>query len=432
MEIFDNSPVYEPCIGRLVREHCCVGHLLDNCIYLITPQGSPLAARAEAVRADFERIIGNQADEFFNTYSLETVEQVELANHPEIRGRIDHDGDNLVLQLPNYTGSAARFIVARTTEERLLGDLALMVRAAERIARHEITLRLEDYALDNLDEFAGLLRNAFADPYLRDSLLAHYADEKQSPSFGMLRSAPDYTEKMQEVAPCTYRKQQEIFDRLYKNLKKCHKKDSAQARAEIEYIIGITDPATLLKSILAQSPQVREKIMQRINPSYLASTSTLKVEVRNEQREGKKKPNDGHYNLFFANSNGELMVYFQRKGSYILYLVYLLDRKVRGDRVDTLDLARHEALFVRLYDLVYGAGGKDKFDTMMEVNNTPGEMMQKNVYSLYYQARLDIGLFCEKLREAPEPFLIHDINSHLAVLPENITLPPEILSLAKC
>lgn len=432
MEIFDNSPVYEPCIGRLVREHCCVGHLLDNCIYLITPQGSPLAARAEAVRADFERIIGNQADEFFNTYSLETVEQVELANHPKIRGGIDHYGDNLVLQLPNYTGSASRFIVARTTEERLLGDLALMVRAAERIARHEITLRLEDYALDNLDEFAGLLRNAFADPYLRDSLLAHYAPTGPGPSFGMVRSAPVHTEKMQEVAPCTYREQQEIFDRLYKNLKECHKKDSARARAEIEYIIGITDPATLLKSILAQSPQVREKIMQRIDPSYLASTSTLQVEVRNEQRKGKKKPNDGHYNLFFANSNGERMVYFQRKGSYILYLLYLLDRKVRGDRVDTLDLARHEALFVRLYDLIYGAGGKDQFATMMEVNDTPGEMAQRNVYSFYYKARLDIGRFCEELREAPEPFLIHDMNSHLAVLPENITLPPEILSLAKC
>ena len=150
-----------------------------------------------------------------------------------------------------------------------------------------------------------------------------------------------------------------------------------------------------------------------------------------EQRKGKKKPNDGHYNLFFANSNGERMVYFHRKGSYILYLLYLLDRKVREDRVDTLDLARHEALFVRLYDLIYGAGGKDQFATMMEVNDTPGEMAQRNVYSFYRVARQDIGRFCEELREAPEPFLIHDMNSHLAVLPQNITLPPEILSLAK-
>lgn len=106
-----------------------------------------------------------------------------------------------------------------------------------------------------------------------------------------------------------------------------------------------------------------------------------------------------------------------------------LDRKKKGDKVDTLNISQYKELFSKLYYIVYGITGEMLFTEMMKNYNVNSEVQQKSLYTVLKSIRDDVGSTCERMQEPAEPFLLHDIGSHLAVLPEHIMLPSEIMSL---
>ena len=67
---------------------------------------------------------------------------------------------------------------------------------------------------------------------------------------------------------------------------------------------------------------------------------------------------------------------------------------------------------------------------MMKNYNANNEVQQKGLYSALKSIRDDIGSTCDRMQEPAEPFILRDIASHLAVLPERIILPKEIMALA--
>jgi hypothetical protein len=143
----------------------------------------------------------------------------------------------------------------------------------------------------------------------------------------------------------------------------------------------------------------------------------------------KNRKNDGYYRLFLKKDYESLMIHFSRKSGLILYLIYLLDRKKNGDKVDTLNISQYKELFSKLYKIVYGINGESIFTDMMKNFNADNEVQQKGLYTVLKSIRDDVGSTCERMQEPAEPFLIHDISSHLAVLPEHIILPPEIMEV---
>ena len=64
--------------------------------------------------------------------------------------------------------------------------------------------------------------------------------------------------------------------------------------------------------------------------------------------------------------------------------------------------------------------------------NVNNEVQQKGLYTVLKSIRDDVGSACERMQEPADPFLLQDMASHLAVLPEHIILPSEILELVKC
>lgn len=180
---------------------------------------------------------------------------------------------------------------------------------------------------------------------------------------------------------------------------------------------------------LKQSPKLQEKINNYINPQRMAEVSTMDLEVRRAKSVDVNRKNDGFYRLFLVRDEETLQVHFSRKNGYILYLIYLLDRKKNGDKVDTLNLTQYKELFGKLYHIVYGISGEKFFVDMMKHYNANNEVQQKGLYTVLKSIRDDVGSTCERMQEPAEPFLLRDIASHLAVLPQHIFLPPEIMTL---
>lgn len=425
MEVIDNSSVDKPCIGMIIEEKCSVGQFFDNCIYLIADEESSFAKKAVSLMEQLDA----RKEVYFNNYELEVVQNVELKNHPKIRERIEQHGDNLLIQLNTHTGIGKKFIVAKTDEEHLLNDICLLIYAAERIARHDIGEVIKDFVKYNMDEFIELARNAINDNRFQSRYFAGLSELDMQTSFGMATSTATLKERLEIKGVVTYQQRVEMYARFLDNLRTYHKNHDPRIAAELDFIISIIDPVTLRMLFLKQSPKLQEKINNCINPQRMAEVSTMDIEVRKVKCIDKVRKNDGHYRLFLVRDDESLMVHFNRKNGFILYLIYLLDRKNKGDKVDTLNISRYKELFGKLYYIVYGINGETIFTDMMKNYNVNNEVQQKGLYTVLKSIRDDVGSTCERMQEPAEPFLIRDIASHLAVLPKHIILPPEIMTL---
>lgn len=425
MRIIDKSPIDEPCIGKLIEEQCSVGQCFDNCIYLIADKESSFTQKALSL---MEQLIARK-ETYYNTYGLEVVQHIELKNHPKIKECIEEHEDNLLIQLVTHAGDGKKFIVAKTDEKHLPTDLCLMMYAAERITKHNIGEVIKDFAEDNIDEFIRLARNAIKDKRFESNYFAGLAEKAMSPSFGMATSTAALKERLEIDGPVTHQKMMAMYDHFLDNLKKYHKTHDPKVAAELDFIIRIIDPVTLRIFFLKQSPKLQEKFNDYINPRRMAEVSTMDLVVRKVESTDKNRKNDGLYRLFLVREDESLMVHFSRKNGFILYLIYLLDRKKNKDKVDTLNLSQYKALFGMLYKMVYGINGETIFADMMKNYNANNEVQQKGLYAVMKSIRDDVGSTCERMQEPAEPFLLRDIASHLAVLPKHIILPEEMKAL---
>lgn len=426
MCIIDNSPMNQPCIGRFIEEKCSVGQFFDNCIYLIADEDSSFAKEAVLLMEQYHI----RKEIHFNDYELEVIQHIELKNHPQIKERIEQHGDNLLMQLSTPSDVGKKFIIAKTDEEHLFMDLRLMMHVAERITKYDIGEAIKEFIKDNMDEFIELARNAINDKGFLSKYLAGVADEAMQHSFGMATSTTLLKERMGIQGVITHQQRVQMYSRFLDNLKTYHKTHDPKVAAELDFIISIIDPVTLRMLFLKQSPKLQEKINNYINPQRMAEVSTLNLEVRQVKSIAVNRKNDGYYRLFLVRDEEQLMVHFSRKNGFILYLIYLLDRKKNGDKVDTLNISQYKELFGKLYHIVYGINGETFFTDMMKNYNANNEMQQKGLYTVLKSIRDDIGSTCERMQEPAEPFLLRDIASHLAVLPEHISLPAEMMTLS--
>lgn len=426
-EIVDN-PFLEPFVGNLVEEQCSVGQLCDNRFYLLSSEeDSPLVKKAfEAMEVFHQRILD---ENLFRRYDLQVKDCIELANHPKLKERICSSGDNLLLQLETPLETHKRFLITKTDETNVFRDISLLVHASERIAKDQNARLLKKFALANPEEFGNICRNALEDKRFFAEYFISRMGDMMDATYKMATSMSSIKERLNIEGTITHQNKLMFFDRLQTNLRTYRKRPTPEVEAELECVFRSIDPATLIHFAMNQSPAIQEKFCDYINPVRRAQTSTMDVEVRRYNEIDRTMKNDGYYRVFLKKKDECVMVHFRRKGACILYLIYLLDRKKRGDQVDTLNLKRYKKLFLDLYRLVYQADGESVFINMMKDFNDNNEVVKKGLYILLEVAREDVGMSCERMLEPAEPFILDSPSSHLTVLPDHILVPDELLAL---
>lgn len=428
MKPIDKSPIDKPCIGELIEETCAVGQFADNCIYLIADPESDLGKYAVDIMEQYKQRMDDE--DYYNKYDLEVIQNVELKNHPKIKERVERYGDNLLIQLSSYSdGGNKRFVVAKTDDKELFSNIGLMIYAAERIAKFDAAAMLRSFVEENPDEFVALAKNAITDKHFQSNYFAGLAEQSMQSSFGMAASTASIKERLEIKGVITHKQRLEMYDHLLDNLKKYHKTHDPKIEAELDFIFSIIDPVTMRMFFLKQSPKLQEKMNNFVNPKRLAEVSTMDLEIRWSEKNDKIRKTDGHYRLYLSRDDERLMVHFSRSAGFVLYLIYLIDRKKNGEKVDTLNIVQYKQLFGKLYEMVYGYNGETIFTDMVKNYNAEGEMRQKGLYTVLKSIREDVGNTCERMQEPAEPFLLQDTTAHLAVLPEHIILPDEIMTL---
>lgn len=322
------------------------------------------------------------------------------------------------------------FVVGGTYGNLIHSDFLSLVSDNKDYPKHTVMAFLKQYLSDNPDEFIDMVKETVTSKRFLSDYIASIADVLMNTSCQMASSMSYIKERLDIKGVITHKQRLESYTNLLENLKNYHKNPDPKIEAELDLVFNSIDPATWKMFFLKQSPKLQAKMNEYVNPKRLAEMSNMQLVVRKVKSIDVHCKNDGFYRLFLVREYESLMVHFSRKNGFILYLIYLLDRKLKGNKADTLDLSKYKKLFGKLYNKVYGINGESFFTEMMKNYNANNEVQQKGLYSALKSIRDDIGSTCDRMQEPAEPFILRDIASHLAVLPERIILPEEIMALA--
>lgn len=225
----------------------------------------------------------------------------------------------------------------------------------------------------------------------------------------------------------TFRKKRKIMERMEDNLRKYKKNKDPQAEAELSVIFKSIDIDTLIVICSKLPKKQMEMLCNTANPYKLAEQSRIKLIVEKSSSDN-IKGTDGYYLLYLEKDDKKLQVHFKRKESFVIYLIYLLD-KYKNDSVDTMVIINEEELFVKLFEMNYDdADGKESFKKMKPRLDAKGSIQQGQLKHCYSDIRESISNVCTQLDELPLPFILMSPQDHLEVLKSNIFISQDILN----
>ena len=169
-----------------------------------------------------------------------------------------------------------------------------------------------------------------------------------------------------------------------------------------------------------------------INRDKIAADSKIMVSVEYAKPEidakldpkivNKLKTN-GKFRVYLSDGVDTVQVKFARAASCIVYIMYLLDRKQRGDEIDTLKISNNEKLFCELYGSVYNQSeAKDTFKTL-ESRFDGGKVKRSRLTDCYSDIRKALDESVSEFGESALPFYIPNEYSHITILSSNISIP---------
>ena len=173
------------------------------------------------------------------------------------------------------------------------------------------------------------------------------------------------------------------------------------------------------------SKEVRwEFVCKYLAPDILDCQPSMTVKVDWTGHTDVKRKNDGRIRLYLIKNGRQEPVYFKRRSSVILYLIYLLDA-YQSEKADDLDIAKYDKQFCKLFNKVYAYnGGMEKFKTLMGKGNSGQKLLRHSLGDI----RHAVGDTCKLLHEPASPYILSGKNSHLCIQKKNIVIDERLLN----
>jgi hypothetical protein len=263
---------------------------------------------------------------------------------------------------------------------------------------------------------------------------------------GAMAMAP--TRGFYEAIPAdtSYKKSREIISRFVENCKLINKTEKKsklskaqieklqKAQSEVNYVFNLFTPNVYSRFALQMMKKNDLSLAfdNCINRDKIATNSKIVVSVEYAKPEidakldpkiVKKLKTNGKFRVYLSDGKETVQVKFARAASCIVYIMYLLDRKQRGDEIDTLKISSNENLFCELYGTVYNKSeAKDTFKTL-ESRFDGGKVKRSRLTDCYSDIRKALDESVAEFGESALPFYIPNEYSHITILSSNISVP---------
>jgi hypothetical protein len=259
-----------------------------------------------------------------------------------------------------------------------------------------------------------------------------------APARGLYEAIPSDT---------SYKESREILNRFVENCKIINKNENKsklskaqveklqKAQSEVNYVFNLFTPNVYSRFALQMMKKndIALAFDNCINRDKIAANSKIVVSVEYAKPEidakfdptivNKLKTN-GKFRVYLSDGEDTVQVKFGRTASCIIYIMYLLDRKQRGDEIDTLKIADNKELFCKLYRQVYSATDekiKEKFNSL--ATRFDGKVKRSRLTDCYSDIRKALDESVSEFGESALPFYIPNEYSHITILSSNISIP---------
>jgi hypothetical protein len=384
-----------------------------------------------------------------------------LSEVPELNAAVHGDHYIIVpLHTPNEPGSL--FLVAKTSSRRIGCQLPSLINNAEKIRVDATIDAFIDLIAQNQEEGKSLLTKfqvlraisrdldcyCASDPgdvFLKQSLVGIGSAVKRVIKGKKRATAEekDKAAKRKEEA----KKTQKLYEDFIKNCKEFGKLDSAvedtpayrQKRAEILRALKVVlkDAYSVTyayedfaKYLYRTENTLSETYDNMFNKYAIANKSKVKIGVENSSSIDRKNKNDGYIRLYVEADGKKSWLHFSRKPTFVVFLIYLLDRYHDDTEANVIDISEFADIFRAIFEMAYHESGDIEFDNLTK-KVVRGVQRPVKLADCITDIKNVMGKTFEALHMSSErlPFIITNADSHLTVRKRNIILTPELLAL---
>ncbi len=427
--------------GGIVREEVAVSGLDDGKIYVIASPTDMFVDAVKTAMKHFRQLTDKSG--LIYSYDICVIENVfgSGALYDAV-----HEGINLILPISTPNAKDKQYIVAKSDEASLDMYIPSMVMQAENLTKKAV----EDALMNLAVQESETCNNFLCDVY--DNNISSDADDDFIG--GLLCSIGNFSMAMAPVrglyeavpSDTSYKKSREILERFVENCKLINKVEKKQkitakqeeqlrkAQSEVNYVFNLFTPNVYSKFTLQMMKKndISLAFDNCINRDKIAANSRLKVsvglpipeiEAKYDPKIVKKLKTNGKFRIYLSDGKETVQVKFSRTASCIVYIMYLLDKKQRGDEIDTLKIIKNEKLFCELYGHVYNrTDAKETFKTLTS-RFDDGKAKQSRLKDCYLDIRKSLDDIVSEFGESALPFYIPNEYSHITIQKENITIP---------
>ena len=429
--------------AEIVRESSAISGLEDGKVYVLAARTDLFVDAVKTAIKHFKNLMDKEG--LIYHYDVCVIDNIESVITSGVLYNAVRNGVNIVLPISTPNVAEKQYVVAKSEPTLLDMYLPSMVMQAENLTKKSIEDALINLAVQESESCSKL----FGDVYL-NNLSSEIDDD---PIGGILYSMGDFamamapTRGLYEAIPAdtSYKKSREIMSRFVENCKLINKTEKKsklskaqveklqKAQSEVNYVFNLFTPNVYSRFALQMMKKndISLAFDNCINRDKIAADSKIMVSVEYAKPEidakldpkivNKLKTN-GKFRVYLSDGVDTVQVKFARAASCIVYIMYLLDRKQRGDEIDTLKISNNEKLFCELYGSVYNQSeAKDTFKTL-ESRFDGGKVKRSRLTDCYSDIRKALDESVSEFGESALPFYIPNEYSHITVLSSNISI----------
>lgn len=428
--------------AEIVRESAAISGLEDGKVYVLATRTDLFVDAVKTAIKHFKNLMDNREGLIYH-YDISVIENIESVITSGVLYDAIRDGVNIILPISTPNVAEKQYIVAKSEAALLDMYIPSMVMQAENLTKKAIEDALINLAVQESESCTKL----FGDVYL-NNLSSEVDDDSVGEllcSMGDFDMAMAPTRCWYEAIPTdtSYKKSREIISRFVENCKLINKTEKKsklskaqveklkQAQSEVNYVFNLFTPNVYSRFALQmmRKNDIALAFDNCINREKIAANSkiTVSVEYAKPEIDAKLDPKvvnkmktNGKFRVYLSDGEDTVQVKFGRAASCIVYIMYLLDRKLRGDEIDTLKISNNEKLFCELYGTVYNKSeAKNTFKTL-ETRFDGGKVKRSRLTDCYSDIRKALDESVSEFGESALPFYIPNEYSHITVLSSNI------------
>lgn len=430
--------------AEIVRESSAISGLEDGKVYVLAARTDLFVDAVKTAIKHFKILMDNREGLIYH-YDISVIENIESVITSGVLYDAVRDGVNIILPISTPNVAEKQYVVAKSEAALLDMYIPSMVMQAENLTKKAIEEALINLAIQESESCSKL----FGDVYL-NNLSSEVDDDPVGDllcSMGRGAMAMVPTRGFYEAIPAdtSYKKSREIISRFVENCKLINKTEKKsklskaqieklqKAQSEVNYVFNLFTPNVYSRFALQMMKKNDLSLAfdNCINRDKIATNSKIVVSVEYAKPEidakldpkiVKKLKTNGKFRVYLSDGKETVQVKFARAASCIVYIMYLLDRKLRGDEIDTLKISSNENLFCELYGTVYNKSeAKDTFKTL-ESRFDGGKVKRSRLTDCYSDIRKALDESVSEFGESALPFYIPNEYSHITVLSSNITI----------